>query len=170
MRAFLKHLHGEPGPGDEIIYDFLLAFSRWEYALKMAGDGKYAGVGSGDHVVTVKWRDWARDHLADWEQKRPTSLSAFEIIQKPPQYQAKMMSGRLEPRDRAAPAQEDLTSVLDLVYAVRNNLFHGGKWAMRDPARDERLLEQCLSLVEMFIDLDDEVKNYFYELGPPPKS
>lgn len=174
MKDFFHRLRGKLGPSDNVVYDFMLAFSRWEYALKITDGGRYAGHSGrpDDRFLSVKWKEWAEKYAAAWEQGGPQDLATWDIIVRPPQYQAKSASGRLEPVERHAPASQDLKSVLELVYAVRNNLFHGGKWALRDPARDrdERLLNEALALLAAVVDLDPELKKEFYDFGPSLRS
>jgi hypothetical protein len=140
--------------------------------LKIAHDGVYAKHSGDpdDTFISVRWKKWAQTNADTWQREQGLDLSGWEIIRQPPQYQVKVADGQLRAQERSAPALLDLESVTELVYAVRNNLFHGGKWALRDPARsrDERLLVECIKIIEAFLEIDPELKKPFFDLGPSP--
>ncbi len=58
--------------------------------------------------------------------------------------------------------------VLRLVRTIRNNLFHGGKYPLRpvdDDARNPRLLEAGITVLEQCLDLSERVRETFKETG-----
>jgi hypothetical protein len=52
------------------------------------------------------------------------------------------------------------------VRAVRNNLFHGGKFSdgyVADPSRDRELLGHAMVILGACLDLDKKVRCIFFE-------
>ena len=60
---------------------------------------------------------------------------------------------------------EEIVWIFKPIRAVRNNLFHGGKYSGQiviDRERDEKLLQSCLKVLLICLELDDDVTKAFY--------
>jgi len=149
------------GVNSEMVFDFFVVFSRFEYALKRAGFLKNG---------TRADPDWTA--FADKVAKKFEKLSNSDLIQakaylinNPPKKQIR--EGKrfdwIAPQRGTTPEARWL---LVLVKIVRNNLFHGGKYPRNiqsDPARDSQLIESCLIILCECIHLDEEVERFFLE-------
>ena len=54
----------------------------------------------------------------------------------------------------------------NVISIIRNNFFHGGKASsyrgFSNRGRDTRLIEESLKIIKIIVDLDRNVKDYFY--------
>ena len=162
-----NHLYRDLGIEKDLTTGFTILFSRFEYALKRTR--RYA-VGN-KKGVKPDWDEFARDHAADFNSERTPALKAAVqyLKAKPPRKQI-MKGGSLAWKHVPTENTPLLKQVLDAVRRVRNNLFHGGKFAydglVEDPGRDSRLLKSCTTVLEECISLDQEVHDYFYGNKP----
>lgn len=145
----------------DLVFNFFIAFSRFEYALKRAG--YLRSDKSGVHP------DWEK-FVSELKTKfKPSTAKELERAVKylkdnPPRKQIvknKSLSWDIAHDTRKQP----LVSLL-IVYIrrVRNNLFHGGKFPMRpieEPARNEKLLNNSLVILNRCLELHTKVKSYF---------
>ena len=139
---------GLPEEHREIVCIFLLVFSRFESALKQAGYARQQG-----ELLVVEWRRFARDTEARCRAGEPMPVGAFRsLIDRPPARQ-RAIDDRLEWQPEPAPAiPPNLEWLLEMVYRVRNNLFHGGKCPLQ-PERDLELMKASLMALSHFLDL-----------------
>ncbi len=162
----IRSLTGDNG---EIVLQFFVAFSRFEYALKRAGFVK----GDRHNNASADWCRFANERLptrlADIMDPEFTEASLY-LLHEPPGKQIFYEAGRIvrwqanSQRSRECEAEY----LLRLVKDVRNNLFHGGKYPdgpVRNQARNKRLLQACLTILEKCLSLDADVKHFFEELG-----
>jgi hypothetical protein len=135
----------------ELVCQFLLVFSRFEAALKRAGFARQNG-----ERLTVEWRRFARES----GQGIDLPVEDLGVLVLAPPARQQIMDNQLSfvPEDR--PAELTAEWVLEMVYRVRNNLFHGGKWPA-DPERDGALLQSCLVALAFFVDLDQRVRHAY---------
>lgn len=111
--------------------DFAAAFSRFEYALKKAGFVETKG-----NTVEATWDRFGNSHTEMFFDSPSDELArALDYLTtKPPKRQVLTADKRLDWDTDAAPVpRKSLAPLLVLVRRVRNNLFHGGKWATRSP-------------------------------------
>lgn len=64
-------------------------------------------------------------------------------------------------RERYRNLSIDSEWLLEMVYRVRNNLFHGGKWPVQ-PERDAELLSACLAALGHYVDLNTNVRRAYF--------
>ena len=151
----------------ELVTNFFITFSRFEYALKRAGY-----INNREDAV-ANWYTFLKKHKKDFEslcsdnfelQKAKKYLTDY-----PPQ---KQKYGEIEGRRKQLYFQKsninssEIHYILDLIKNVRNNLFHGGKYPFApstEPARNSRLLENSLIILETWLELDEQVKKHFFE-------
>jgi len=145
----------------KLVCEFLLIFSRFEFAMKKAGYAFEPCPGA----VGVDRKTFAEDVKKSLTEKLRTPQARERLnplLTRPPMKQ--LLEGRtLKWKEVSAFEGKtiDAKFLLDSAYRVRNNLFHGGKWPP-EPARDEELLRAALALIEICLEVHDGVaKGYF---------
>lgn len=143
-----------------LITEFFFVFSRFEYALKCAG---YLKPGRN---AMPNWDAFGSDVEESYNPEE--SLELAEAVQyllsEPPKRQIVLDDGSLDWEPLPRENISDIRWLLRLVSRVRNNLFHGGKYPYRplpEPARDTRLLESSLLVLEACLGWDKRVGRYF---------
>jgi hypothetical protein len=103
---------------------FLLVFSRFEFALKSKGYATMQGP-----RLMVKWRKFEDENSSAFDTSQNATADYLPLITSPPSRQTldgDVFGWNEEPP--RVPSDADLKWLLEMVYRVRNNLFHGGKW------------------------------------------
>lgn len=147
----------------ESVFEFFVVFSRFEYALKRSRFAR------GDATqIDPGWDQFANAiNTSLLQNPLPQLAEAIDyLINEPPRKQVYAP----DLPDWAAACNGTNSTVnaqrlLCLTRAVRNNLFHGGKYPtgpVYDTARDEQLLRHCLVLLNECLKLDQEVNDYFW--------
>lgn len=140
----------------DIVYEFFMKFSRFEFALKESG---FVRAGHRDSVQS----DWGAFHnqfeaeyvLSDFEQ---------EILDAPPKVQV-FRNGNIHWQD--FQFQERLSNLEQLTLALRamrNNLFHGGKYGHRswdDYERVKFLIERGVKTIDKLASLGDDLPAHY---------
>lgn len=149
---------------EKTIFNFLLCYSRFEYALKRAGYCTQM-----ENGIKVNWEQFLKEIREDFKpNQNPDLKDAVEyLLSKPTKAQVINDNGSLDfiehPSTQEGP--KDLR-VFNSIRIARNNLFHGGKFPIgqkMDVGRDERLLQSSLIVLEEFLELDENVNHYFNE-------
>ncbi len=158
-------------PHSDIVLQFVVGYSRFEYALKRSGYVKARG--ARDDSAESDWIRFAADVERTFQQRlTPEVRSAVSyLVTHPPKKQV-VTHGTLGWRVATHSGDKrSLANVLSLVRTVRNNLFHGGKFPLRpvgEPARNVQLLRHCVAILEATLAASDEVKHAFDERPEPP--
>jgi len=149
----------------ELLLDFFLTFSKFEYALKAGG---FAKRGRRSDGAEPNWDSFAlelRDSINS--SKNLEFLAARNyFLQNPPRKQILKENGELDwgkPQSKRQ-CQSDVEFLLLMVRCVRNNLFHGGKHnngLQDDKQRGETLLSNSLIILNECLRLSMQVKNRF---------
>ena len=152
-----------PDADRKLVCDFLVVFSRFESALKHRNYFREREENDGRFVI--ERGRFARDiqsqlatRLNSPEARRPIQY----LLEHPPMEQ--VASGNTLTWERVpphGPRRIDARFLMDAIYRVRNNLFHGGKWP-HDPARDPHLLQATLAAIENFLECHSEVANAYF--------
>jgi hypothetical protein len=141
--------------------EFLATFARFEFALKKSGYAR------GDNSqVLPDWDVFAND-LANLDAAvlAPVLAACQYLRQHPPKKQI-LDNGGIRWVDRQGTSGSAIGDVLLSVRAVRNNVFHGGKFPdgmITDPLRDERLIRDCLGVLNalLLLPLPKGVEEHF---------
>jgi hypothetical protein len=143
----------------ERVFRFLAAFSRWECALKHSGFVRAGGHGQAEP-------DWTRFAVAHERQIAALNDATFTaarnaLLAAPPRRQD-LVGGQLQwqPNPRRA-GETNAAYLFRLVKDVRNNLFHGGKFAegpAPELARDRDLIDRATAVLELTADLHPDIK------------
>jgi hypothetical protein len=140
--------------GKNLIADFILWFSRIEYALKSSTDFSYSDRGN----FYAGWKE-LKDAIANDPIPEEIEKALLYIKGKPPLKQTGANKWD------TIPECADWDLLIQSLKTVRNNLFHGGKHhtgPFLEPARDKELLRYCLSIMKAIVPLmQEDVKRTF---------
>lgn len=147
--------------GRELILDFFLAFSRFEYALKSSG------FSNGDeNGITPSWDKFAsaiKDSF-DRKQNQKLDIAVEYLIKNSPKKQI-LSSGILAFKSRENLDDLHLVFRLKLnICDIRNNLFHGGKFDgdfEPEVSRNYILLKHSITILNNWLTLNKDVNHYF---------
>jgi len=146
-----------------LVFNFFVAYSRFEYSLKKAGYVQESGDG-----IEIQVEKFVSDISDDFNPERTDELeeAVDYLLARPSQAQTLKEDGSLgfgvHPSTGIGPYAHRVYHSLRI---ARNNLFHGGKFGdgtMEEPGRDEQLLRSCLKVLEEFLRLDDDLHEVFY--------
>jgi len=147
----------------ELVTDFFLFFSRFEYALKMS---EYAESRKDSDTVQAGWNTFCRDHDKSFDPTKTQQLkAAVDYLQKKPPQKQIVKNGTLGWKPLPNQNIPELEQLLLYIRKVRDNLFHGGKYhdgLVQEPSRDTKLLKSCLTILKECLTLDAEVYDKFF--------
>ena len=138
-------------------FEFFFRFSKFEYALKMGGYLKSKKIGSN---AEPNWDDFVKKHFGGFK----VSVESKKLIELAPMRQKIATEDRLE--WKAVGLENDPTElgkVVRYLKAVRNNLFHGGKFdenKWEDNKRNRELIEVCNVILNELANLADIYPHY----------
>lgn len=137
----------------ELLLEFFLVFSRFEYALKASGFFKR------HPTDPPRWPkaepDWDSFAVSLRDTFNPSATDdlrqACEYLRDSPPNQQVILDDAVAWETPVRPDNEtDIEFLLRMVRCVRNNLFHGGKYNIavhEDTVRTEMLLRSSLTLL-----------------------
>lgn len=145
----------------DLVFQFFVAFMRFEYALKRAGF-----VSSANGKVSANWDRFASKYSTRFTPAASPGLrEACNYFKMYPPRKQVLKANELDwSEPQSLSDQPFLIWLLVSVRMVRNNLFHGGKFPMMpiaEPARNPLLLCHSLTILDACMSLDSEVKRYF---------
>lgn len=145
----------------EQISEFYLAFSRYEFALKLTGFVKQSNRGA-----QVDWDKLAAE-LGELDQLLEGRRSEVEeLLTDPPKRLNVVENNRLEwGEDTPKSTWGDMRIFIYRVQAVRNNLMHGSKFLQRgnsDPEREKRLLSSAFIALSIILNKLPDTKRAFF--------
>lgn len=127
----------------QLVVDFFVIFARFEYALKRLGY-----IQPNKSYVSPDWGAFARDFPPTFDPHRtPELMAATTYLHEHPPHQQVYRNQTLAWKPRKQDTHLTLTSLLQTIRNVRNNLFHGGKFPsgpVGDPARNQQLLSASM--------------------------
>ncbi|MCC7382239.1 MAG: hypothetical protein IT384_10440 [Deltaproteobacteria bacterium] len=149
----------------DVVFEFFVFFSRFEYALKRRGffDGDEKG-------VAANWDQFAnsvRGKFRDLDQTAFVAACSY-LKMHPPKKQVLHQRALSWKETQPGTGESDEAFITRCVRTVRNNLFHGGKYPVPDGpvsevARDHQLLQHCVAVLDACLALDPDLKRYFQE-------
>lgn len=148
----------------ELVLEFFIDFSRFEYALKNANYVKCRS--PTDNRAEVDWIAFLKDIKDQFVIKGNDKFekAANYINDKPPKKQIFKVCKLDWSNTKRQNGMGDAEWYLKLIKQVRNNVFHGGKYPtgeIEEPARNRELLENSLTLLKLFLECSPEVKAKF---------
>ena len=165
LQAFKNKLNEQVGQVDNITYDFFIAFSRMEFALKHAG---YAKADNRRNAM-ADWDKFADDNDKSFQakfadKKNKSLIEATNYLFNTPPKRLKYISNKLNWEKRDIIKNRTLKELLIVVRGVRNNLFHGSKkLAINEQSRNRDLLNYGLIVLNECLTIDRSVRDFFLE-------
>ena len=156
----------------ELLLNFFLTFSRFEYALKASNFFKRPNTSSNNTLRPPDAQpDWDRFAVslrdAFHKDKNNQLLEACKYIIESPPWKQVIINDRVDWESPIRPEHEtDIEFILRMVRCIRNNLFHGGKCnnkAFEQKERNKKLLECSLIVLNECLALSPSVKDTFDE-------
>lgn len=154
----------ELGPEKEIALEFFATFSRFEHALKHSGLCRNENDGEN---AKASWDKYARRLHQEVKRRIEEEANHYLLVQ-PPKIQI-MKSGKVGWKAAERSGSDTTRWIFNLINIVRNNLFHGGKYRdpedgedNPDPEREKKLVEACLSILNICLETEDNVTEAFY--------
>jgi len=146
-----------------ILLDFFVTYSRIEYALKRNG---YTTTNDGK--AEADWTKFIKDNKEKFNSQRNVDLeSAVDYLLSFPAQQQIISNGELDFVEHSSTKEgPSLYRLYHCIRIARNNLFHGGKYPnkpVEDLSRNTILIQNCLTCLEEIIELNQKIKNSFWE-------
>ena len=148
----------------ELVFQFFIVFSRFEYALKRSGFLRPKEPAEAD------WEGYAKGLRGKFAAVgKPAFQDACEYLKREPPRKQIIDHGALGWKNTVQGEEEsEECYLLRLVRTVRNNLFHGGKYPVPvgpvlDATRNRHLIESCLTVLQECLRLSPNVKHAFEE-------
>lgn len=136
-------------PDQSLVFNFFWSFSVFECALKR---NKFLRQGR-DNAAEPDWEKFGESIRGRFSEVHTNGFSdAVEALMKLSPHKQVVKNGQLGWRKICQKPNESKEEfVLRLLRAVRNNLFHGGKYPdgpVTEVARDSKILKAALSILE----------------------
>jgi len=154
----------------EVLFEFFLTFSRFEYALKASNYFKRLGCQRNDPLgppeAMPDWDSFAVSLRDTFLKDRNQELQrACEYILDSPPWKQVIINDSVAWETPVRPKNEsDIEFLLRMVRCIRNNLFHGGKHNIKiheQTERTEQLLRSSLTILNECLTLSSRVKDFF---------
>ena len=146
--------------GKDIILEFFIAFSRFEFALKASNFVK------GGERVSANWDTFVNLIANDFNPNSSIELktATHYIITNPPQVQS-LHENNIVWSKRNIEANTPIINKLRLhITDIRNNLFHGGKFNdtfSPENSRNYVLLKSAIIILNNWLELSPEINSNF---------
>ena len=174
------------GIDPKLVVDFFASFSRFEYALKRSGHLKRPQPQSAAAERPPSGARSSRNAEPDWDDFANSVSGKFAgvteqsfrdavdfFLRKPPERKIVVDDELQFEAIRRGQGESEEQYVLRLVRCVRNNLFHGGKFPtgpVEEVARNSKLLNACLAVLESCLELSPNLKQTFCEFAEADSS
>lgn len=157
---------------DDVAIEYFRCFSRFEYALLKAQYFKEEGGCTNCKKKGVLVSDWDKfevECLSELSLKKLKEISddAAYLIAEPPKKRIIDASGNLDWRELPVTTTKE---VIHACRRLRNNLFHGNKYAQDEPRDDKKsadqqrnlkLLKGALDILGEFLNRGADVRKFY---------
>jgi hypothetical protein len=137
--------------------EFLGAFSRLEFALKVTS---FRQPQNGE--AKADWQKFSIELSAIFAPESSEEVKkAYDYLMTDPPHILTARDGRIFWAEAQARNTSKVDQIIWSIKQVRNNLFHGGKFAhdsSAEPTRDEMLLRASILLIKHFVSLAPEIE------------
>jgi hypothetical protein len=161
---------GIGGDDQELIFEFFITFSRFEYSLK-----RMRFLDKSKQYAKPDWMAYSNCLSLRYSQMVPELKRLGKEFDKPPKEQRRegdRIKWKIMERGKD---ENDIDWILRCIRTVRNNLFHGGKFPWNekdpdnhpevDPVRNRKLVFASLDILECIIKTDVELQKFYWEGG-----
>jgi hypothetical protein len=138
---------------------FFATFVRFEFAMKQCG---YLRWTEDDDVALACRRKLAAALPDHFFQSVRDGQTAPVLIERPPK-DLFVQDGAQPQFGDQPPAPTTTMQLLDAVWRVRNNLFHGNKMYPADRERDAALMDDALAVLDAIMQQKQDVSSAFHE-------
>ena len=165
IQLFKNKLNRQVGQNENITFDFFIAFSRMEFALKHTG---YA-IGDRRRNAMADWDRFGEDNNEVFQEKlkNPENkllIEAANYLFVSPPKKLKFRNNELSWENRPPIGNKSLKEMLLIIRAIRNNLFHGSKrLAIVEESRNRDLLNFGLIILNECLNIDQNVRQKFLD-------
>lgn len=149
----------------DLVFRFLVAFTRFEFALKAA---RFVFKGESEQALRADFDCFAKNIAKVFQEKLDGGdealRSACEFYRRSPPEKQIWSGSDLDWKEALPQNRRDSEFFLILLRRTRNNLFHGGKGWKRpedDPHRDNLLMRHGLRILEAMISSQPDVRREF---------
>jgi hypothetical protein len=142
----------------ELTLRFFATFARFEFALKQTGVRQHTADGRPALASRI---ELARRLPTNFFHTLNQAKTARTLIERPPK-NLLVQNGGLEFSVQPPPL-ETTGDVLEAMWNVRNNLFHGNKVYPADRARDAALMMAVLAVIDAVLNSNHEIAAAFHE-------
>lgn len=147
------------GVDKELLLEFFVVFSRFEYALKQC---EYL---RNKETAEPSWEKFAIMNFEKYSGIAKDPCVRY-VLANPPQIQIQE-NLRVSFRTRKfSKYATELLQLLECVKGVRNNLFHGGKYScgpVKEISRNRELISNSLQVLKKLLELDNHLAEVFYD-------
>jgi hypothetical protein len=145
----------------ELVLDFFLYLSRFEFALKVTGYAR-----GNETRVDLHWDKFVTEIAPSFSKDRTKELAeACDILLVNPPHKQVIVNGSLGWNTTLpCDTSKEFELIIGLARRVRNNLFHGGKYNAQfheETARNEALLKAVIVIIEECLHLAPNVRGQF---------
>jgi hypothetical protein len=153
----------------ELLLDFFLTFSRFEYALKNSGCFvKHPERPERPPPAEADWDTFAVSvrNMFDSNKSEELREACRYLLESPPNKQVILNGAPAWETATHDPAVSELELLVRAIRVVRNNLFHGGKYNIefhQTTERTEKLLRSTLVVLRECLVLAPSVRQAFEE-------
>jgi hypothetical protein len=145
-------------PADETLR-FFATFARFEFAMKQCGFLRRTE----HNRVAEACREKLSARLpADFFESIRDAQTAAALIERPPKNLFVQTDARRQFGNELPPLS-NTRQLLDAVWQVRNNLFHGNKMYPADRERDAALMGNALAVIDAIMQRDQNLSSAFHD-------
>ncbi len=162
---FLNNFHRQiTAEGKELIYEFMLTYSRFECALK----NSMTYLNSRNSKVEANWDLFVSDIRSVFNPEKTYEIrdGVIYLLNHPPKIQIQQNNGLFWQDRHYQDNTPDINKLCQAIRDIRNNLMHGGKFNGQfepDVSRNYRLLKSGLIILNEWLDLSGPVKQLFHD-------
>jgi len=142
----------------ELVFEFFAIFARMEYALKLVP--RFRRPGNGD--AKANWTAFANEIAPNFAPTGNQQLrDAVQYLTVPGLRYYSVVADVLDWHPFPVAGDTEALRTINLIKQLRNNLFHGAKFAQdpnSNPDRERKLVELSIVLLEHMLGLSPDVR------------
>lgn len=145
-------------PADETLR-FFVTFARFEFAMKQCG---FLRRTQHNRVAEACREKLSANLPGDFFEAVRDAQIAPILIQRPPK-NLFVQAGARPKFGNELPELSNTRQLLDAVWQVRNNLFHGNKLYPANRDRDMALMDNALAVIDAIMQRDRDLSSAFHD-------
>ncbi|MDP3692138.1 hypothetical protein [Bradyrhizobium sp.] len=138
---------------------FFATFARFEFAMKQCSYLRWTELG---RIAQACRESLCADLPADFFESVREAYVAPVLIERPPKNL--FVQDDAQPQfGNQSPPLTTTAQLLDAVWRVRNNLFHGNKMYPADRGRDAELMNNALAVIDAIMQRKQNLSSAFHD-------